>query len=864
MILLMLPTAIVGYLLLREVSLYFNMLTDKAFLQSVYFSAGLFISCLFYGYRFRFFTTSMVVFLLFLLLYKITGQLVIGEFDTFYASFEVLLFLFLFLSGWITAYGIVRSRYFTILFAGALLLVQIIMISRTTDFELNHLFVSFIPWVAYSVFLIYASEMLRNMNASEPAVFSFLSKRFIGFSFLLLLAVLIVSVQFEREFKVLEKEWAGGSGGKGESESMTKRNADGSISNKNKSELSGSLSKGKQLIFVARLDNFFQDGQTPNPLYFTAYYYTKYDTVTQTFMADSLMPDNDLFRPDPSKIPLFFNEIDSSKIVHSKGYLDRKVVTTDVYKVALSPEEFIAPSTAFYCQPIPVPEEYKSEYASAYKAKMWVSDLNSAYFIYNPGNNPVLREFQEQRFSALRKMTSWYHTDPAFYRYYTRMPSGADFDSIRTLAKQITDTAHTPVDKIIAIRNFFTSKDQWNQPLFTYSDNPGVPGIPSANKLNYFLFSNRKGYCSYFAGATLFMLRSLGIPSRIAAGFLTIDRSTKNPGWYWFYQDQAHAWVQVYFPGYGWIDFDTTIPDENTRESEQPDQTPPLNMPQPYFVADGFVKTIDTVQKTMSITAKRFLIQEKEINSQESLMLPLNLSVAAISNDTGVVGINFLKPGMHITAASYSETLKDLQAQEGQTIEKVLAGVNLPVPVDEVKIISSEKKADKKSEGAEKESVLDIRQLLISTLIIAAALLVLLFAFPYLIFVYFDYKAKLSSGSVESKAYAVNRAVSYYLNQMKFRNPGKAPQIFAREIDRRFNTNYYSFNQLYQKLKYGNAGLDEKDNDFIKRFYPQFIQLVSSGIPVKTRFLNFLSISNTISFFRINKKKNRFTNGDTA
>ena len=58
----------------------------------------------------------------------------------------------------------------------------------------------------------------------------------------------------------------------------------------------------------------------------------------------------------------------------------------------------------------------------------------------------------------------------------------------------------------------------------------------------YFLFENRKGYCAYYAGATLFMLRSLGIPSRIAVGFLTVDRSGgKNKGWYWYYADQAHA-----------------------------------------------------------------------------------------------------------------------------------------------------------------------------------------------------------------------------------------------------------------------------------------------------------------------------------
>ncbi len=70
----------------------------------------------------------------------------------------------------------------------------------------------------------------------------------------------------------------------------------------------------------------------------------------------------------------------------------------------------------------------------------------------------------------------------------------------------------------------FLSKDEEGQPLFKYTDNPGIPGLPSANKLTYFLFENRKGYCAYYAGATLFLLRALGMPTRVATGFLTVDR----------------------------------------------------------------------------------------------------------------------------------------------------------------------------------------------------------------------------------------------------------------------------------------------------------------------------------------------------
>ncbi len=78
--------------------------------------------------------------------------------------------------------------------------------------------------------------------------------------------------------------------------------------------------------------------------------------------------------------------------------------------------------------------------------------------------------------------------------YYTFMPANEEYNRIRELSQRLTKNSRTPVDKMIAIRDFFTSKDEFGQPLFRYSDNPGIPGLPSASKLNYFLFENRKGY----------------------------------------------------------------------------------------------------------------------------------------------------------------------------------------------------------------------------------------------------------------------------------------------------------------------------------------------------------------------------------
>ncbi len=455
--------------------------------------------------------------------------------------------------------------------------------------------------------------------------------------------------------------------------------------------LSGGRSTTKRLVFIAKLDNYFPNSEVPNPLYFTYDYYTKFDTLTQTLETDSHMPSNDLFQPDPSKIPLYFTQTDSAVLANSKGFVKKRVVSTDVYKALLSPKEFLAPATAFFCQPIAVEKEYKQQFKSAYRAKMLVSDLNSAYFVYNPAGNKVLENFQNARFDLLRKISNWNNEDSAFIKYYTFIPKGDDFDSIRVLAKEITKDAATPIDKIIAIRNYFTSKDETGQPLFKYTENPGVPGLPSASKLNYFLFENRKGYCAYFAGATLFLLRALGIPSRVSTGFLTMDRSTKNKGWYWFYEDQAHAWTQVYFPGYGWLDFDTTIPSTEQQQAPAPDGTPPITVQNALFVTHGKVTMIDTLKKLVSMTVSQLIYHDKTFDINDAVPLKMDVSLASITKDTGEVALSELKKGNEITALSFSEQFKNILFKDSNRYQEIFEKIPKPAPIDEIKIIDSTK-----------------------------------------------------------------------------------------------------------------------------------------------------------------------------
>ena len=480
---------------------------------------------------------------------------------------------------------------------------------------------------------------------------------------------------------------------------------------------------------------------------------------------------------------------------------------------------------------------------------MYVSDLNSAYFIYNPAGNKELENFQEQRFQKLRMITSWAGEDAAFMQYYTFIPMGEDFDSIRALSAKLTHNAAAPIDKIIALRDYFLSTDENGQPIFKYTENPGIPGLPSASKLNYFLFENRKGYCAYFAGATLFMLRALGLPSRVATGFLTVDRSDKNKGWYWFYEDQAHAWVQVYFPGYGWIDFDTTIPSTDTQQSPAPDGTPPITVQTAWFVGNGKIETIDTVAKKMTLLVNKLIYHDKTFDLKDPVSIKMDLSIATIHRDTGMVSISDLVKGMEVTALSFSEQIKNQPPNPGDEVEALIAKLPKPAPIDEVRILDTEK--EKKEIKKEKKIKQPISLWTIFWIALAAlgALGLILLSLPWLIYLFFRYKA-LHSQRPANKAYYNYTAAMYLLNQMGYSRDNLSPLQFARQVpDVEFKTDFATFVQVYLKAKYSEEPLAAWEQKIVNLFYQPFEKAVKNKISFGKRVNKFINFYRTINFF---------------
>ena len=855
MLFLGLPTIVLVGWFIYTGNNFYSILENNFIGQTLYFSLGLFAAFIFYAFKFRFFTTTILLAFLLGILYSIIKNVTVGEFDAFFASVHFLIFSILFIAGWITGYGLSRSTIYSIVWPLLMCTWQIILVGKTSDIKASTIIASFAPVLLYTFYIIYTAALIRNTDENKKDLKWYFSARMAGFLSLLLLLLFAVFSIFQPEFKAIEKEWGGSKGkegkdgGQNKQQSMTHENKDGSVSNNNSMSLSGSLNKNKRLVFVARLDNFFPDSTTPNPLYFTSDYYTKFDTAIQAFEIDPNMPDNDLFKPDPSKIPLYFAKTDTSVVANSFARLDRRVVNAEVYKVLLSPDAYLAPATAFFCQPISVPPEYKEQYKSAYRAKMWVSNLNSAYFIYNHAGNQALEDFQEERFQQLRTVTNYKGVDKKFLDYYTYMPADNDYDSIRILAQEITAKAKTPMDKMVAIRDYFLSKDAFGQPLFAYSDNPGIPGLPSASKLNYFLFQNRKGYCAYFAGATLFMLRALGIPSRVSSGFLTVNRSNKNPGWYWFYEDQAHAWVQVFFPGYGWMDFDTTIPDVNTEQSPQPDGTPPLNLQQPLFVADGTITSLDTLHKIISLSVKKLLFHDQNYTATTAVDISLDISLASISRDTGIVTMQSLTKNMHITAASYAEVLKNIKATSTDSVASIFKKLTQPVPVDEIKIIdetAAKEAAKKESENAKSFDWIQFAKIAGMAILF---LILLLFLFPLITWIIFDTQAK-SAIPGNKKAFLINRALSFYLNQLGYKNKVRSPHEYALSLDQQFRTKITTFSDLYQQIKYSKQEASETEKNSMQPFYTSTLKNIKEKISLSKRTVAFLNINRSFQFFK--------------
>jgi hypothetical protein len=137
------------------------------------------------------------------------------------------------------------------------------------------------------------------------------------------------------------------------------------------------------------------------------------------------------------------------------------------------------------------------------------------------------------------------------------------------LAQIIAEGIDNPYDIVSAVTEYLRQNIEYNQSV--------IEPPPNQERIDWFLFDYKKGFCNYYASAEVILLRSLGIPARMSVGFAQGERQIppierQGPGstgpnieqisetaTYIVRQRDAHAWPEVFFPGIGWVAFEPTV-----------------------------------------------------------------------------------------------------------------------------------------------------------------------------------------------------------------------------------------------------------------------------------------------------------------
>jgi protein-glutamine gamma-glutamyltransferase len=124
-------------------------------------------------------------------------------------------------------------------------------------------------------------------------------------------------------------------------------------------------------------------------------------------------------------------------------------------------------------------------------------------------------------------------------------------ETVYQAATGVTAEARSPYEAAVLLETWFREAGG-----FTYDEQPPLP-IGGEPPLVDFINNTKRGYCQHYAGAMSLMLRLLGIPARVAVGFTSGRYDEDDEEWV-VSDSNAHAWVEVYFPRFGWVPFDPT------------------------------------------------------------------------------------------------------------------------------------------------------------------------------------------------------------------------------------------------------------------------------------------------------------------
>lgn len=855
-----LPTIVIGYITLRFLNFSYTSLTTGLFSQTIYFSFGLVAAYVLYYYGARWVVTFFLLWVAYWLFDKAINRLP-GEFDVFYTTARFQLYSTLFIFGWVFGLLLVRIKWAYIILFAVLSMVTLVSISDTIDLSLSYILIHIFPVTVYGLYMYFLSPLLvERIELDKKKSVKFLL-RVMLFVMLVALAFVIAESLLKGNVKAVEKELAA-RGAKGDKDGSKKDkdnydDRDGLMDKtddgyrlKDTMRVTSKMSQSDKLMFCSKLDNYFPDG-SPAPIYFVYHYLTRYDPIKETFTRDINVPSLDEITVDPTALPMYYSYTDTSMIRKSMASKLRKVVEAQVYLSENTwKHSVLGPASVFSIQTIPVEKDFQKTFIQGYKIASFTSELNNAYFVYNISASPTLEPLQVQRHDELRSVRSYEKLDQEFFDYYTKMPTGGIYDSIAKLAFSLTPKGSKPVDKVIAVRDFFLKRNENGKRIFRYTLKAGAvddPNIPSSKMLYNFLFKTHAGYCTYYAGASLFMLRVLGVPTRFTTGFATINRSDKNKGWYWFYASQAHAWTQVYFPGYGWLDFDMTIGNEDQQSAPKPDGTPPLPPPEPWLVINGKAENVNTSSKSLTVSFDQLIYFNTPHQMSRSFTRPVDASLCRVLYDKRDTTFAAIQPGDSMIIVSYKDEAKKIPTpRAGVSIENQVNDFPSPIIADEIHIRVKEK--DKKKEGAGKkakpaaEKRMTWQEIIWLAGKILIGLLIFVFLLPVLYLLYCLLRISISGNAI-TKANQVYRAALYRFHMAGLEREDETPLEYAQhKVDPTLSAGFEEFMRIYLRLKYANENLRDGDGEAINRFATSVGSSIRKKMGIPKMILNYLNV----------------------
>ncbi|MGD8397419.1 MAG: transglutaminase-like domain-containing protein, partial [Anaerolineae bacterium] len=203
---------------------------------------------------------------------------------------------------------------------------------------------------------------------------------------------------------------------------------------------------------------------------------------------------------------------------------------------------------------------------------------------------------------------------------YLQLPDSLP-ERVRSLAEQVTEGQVTPYDKAEAIETYLRQIIYNTQ---IEGPEPGQDGV------DYFLFEEQQGYCDYYASAMVVMLRAVNVPARYVRGY---SEGVRLEGAYHLLESDGHAWPEVYFPGYGWVEFEPT------------GSEPALNRPATAASADEQAPEREPWEQDRNLDEMIDTEIDPDVLAAQQDgggLLPFDLSPAMVGGIAGIAALGFL------------------------------------------------------------------------------------------------------------------------------------------------------------------------------------------------------------------------------